>query len=92
MRLSNDWNCYKIIDAGNGEKLESWNGIILRRPDPQAIWTVEDSPLWKQLDAFYHRSNKGGGNWEFRRKLPNYWTVSYKELTFKVSQIGRAHV
>ena len=38
MRLTNDWKDYILLDAGNGEKLESWNGVILRRPDPQAMW------------------------------------------------------
>ncbi len=91
MRLSNKWECYKIIDAGNGEKLENWNGIVLRRPDPQAIWPVESNPLWNQLDGFYHRSSKGGGEWEFRKKLPEYWTVHYKDLTFKVSPTNFKH-
>ena len=35
MRLSNDWKDYELIDAGNGEKLENWNGVILRRPKPR---------------------------------------------------------
>ena len=58
-RISNDWIDYECIDAGSGEKLERWGNIILRRPDPQAIWSVDKSK-WK-YDAFYHRSNKGGG-------------------------------
>lgn len=91
MRISKDWNCYKIIDAGNGEKLESWNGIILRRPDPQAIWPIEKNPIWNQLDGFYHRSSKGGGTWEFRKRIPNEWTVDYKGLTFKVSPTNFKH-
>ena len=92
MKLSSDWKEYKIIDAGNGEKLEIWNGIVLRRPDPQAIWLInKNKSEWNNPDAFYHRSNKGGGNWEFRRKLPDYWTIKYKELTFKVSPTNFKH-
>ena len=91
MRLSNEWNDYKLIDAGNGEKLESWNGIVLRRPDPQAIWPVELNKDWKNPDGFYHRSDKGGGSWEFKKRLPEYWTVNYKELTFKVSPTNFKH-
>lgn len=91
MRISNEWKSYKIIDAGNGEKLESWNGIILRRPDPQAIWPIENNVKWNQMDGFYHRSNRGGGTWEFRKKLPEHWTVDYKGLTFKVSPTNFKH-
>lgn len=89
MRLSNEWIDYKIMDAGNGEKLEVWNNIILRRPDPQAIWPTNSK--WNNYDAIYHRSDKGGGEWEFKKKLPNYWTVNYKGLTFKVSPTNFKH-
>ena len=83
MRLSNDWKEYELIDAGNGEKLENWNGVILRRPDPQAIWPVENiDETWKNPDGFYHRSSHGGGSWDFKRKLKDFWCVNYKDLTF----------
>ena len=92
MRLSNDWKDYELIDAGNGEKLENWNGVILRRPDPQAIWPVENiDEIWKNPDGFYHRSYKGGGSWNFKRKLKDFWCVNYKDLTFKVSPTNFKH-
>lgn len=92
MKLSNDWKDYICLDAGNGEKLEYWNGVILRRPDPQAIWPVNtDSDLWNNPNGHYYRSDKGGGHWEFKKKLPEYWTVSYKELSFKVSPTNFKH-
>ncbi len=91
MRITNDWKEYEIIDAGNGEKLESWNGIILRRPDPQAMWDVPNYNEWKKVDAHYFRSDKGGGNWDFKKKLPNEWNIKYKELTFKVSPTNFKH-
>ncbi len=83
------WEDYECIDAGNAEKLERWNDIILRRPDPQAIWP--SSNKWDKMDAWYHRSNKGGGYWEYNKKLPEYWTVQYKDLTFKVSPTNFKH-
>ncbi len=89
MRISNEWSDYECIDAGNGEKLERWGKYILRRPDPQAIWYTDKN--WSNLDGFYHRSKKGGGSWEFFTKLPDYWTVSYKNLTFKVSPTNFKH-
>jgi 23S rRNA (cytosine1962-C5)-methyltransferase len=91
MRLSHDWKDYKLIDAGNGEKLESWNGIILRRPDPQAMWPINSGSDWKHVDGFYHRSDKGGGYWDFYKKLDDYWTVDYKNLKFKVSPTNFKH-
>lgn len=91
MRLSNEWKDYECIDAGNGEKLERWGKVIFRRPDPQAMWPIENDDNWKNVDGFYHRSNKGGGYWDFKKQLPDYWTVNYKDLTFKVSPTNFKH-
>lgn len=92
LKISSKWQDYQCIDAGNGEKLENWNGIILRRPDPQAIWPINtNNQLWNSPDGYYHRSSKGGGYWEFKKPLSEYWTVKYKELTFKVSPTNFKH-
>ena len=91
MIISSDWEDYKCLASGNGEKIEKWGNIILRRPDPQIIWPKSDNKIWNNWDGFYHRSNKGGGNWEFKRVLDEYWTVNYKDLTFKVSPTNFKH-
>ncbi len=91
MRMSNEWEEYECLDAGNGEKLERYGNIILRRPDPQAMWEVLDDKDWQDVDGFYHRSSEGGGNWEFKRKLPEFWTINYKHLTFKISPTNFKH-
>lgn len=91
IRLSNEWKDYECIDAGNGEKLERWGNVILRRPDPQAMWDVKYDSMWKNPDGFYHRSNKGGGHWDFKTKLPDFWTINYKDLKFKVSPTNFKH-
>ncbi len=91
MLLSSEWKDYECLDSGNGEKLERWGNFILRRPDPQSMWEVKDYANWKKADGFYHRSEKGGGNWEFFKKLPEYWTISYKDLKFKVSPTNFKH-
>ena len=91
MRMSNGWEEYECLDAGNGEKLERYGNIILRRPDPQAMWEVLDDKDWQNVDGFYHRSSEGGGNWEFKRKLPEFWTINYKHLTFKISPTNFKH-
>ena len=89
--ISDDWKDYKCLLSGDGEKLEKWGNIILRRPDPQIIWSKSNNTLWNSWDAFYHRSNKGGGSWEFKKKLPDSWTINYKDLKFKVSPTNFKH-
>lgn len=88
---ADEWKDYALLDAGNGEKLERWKNYILRRPDPQAIWPVTEDDSWQKADAIYHRSRKGGGSWEYRKKLPESWTIHYKDLTFRVSPTGFKH-
>ncbi len=46
MRLSNEWQDYECLDAGNGEKLERWGKVTLRRPDPQAMWIISNNEVW----------------------------------------------
>ena len=84
-RISDEWVNYECIDAGNGEKLERWGSIILRRPDPQAIWNVDKSN-WK-YDAFYHRSNKGGGYWENLKKTKELEEIEKQMNAFRYSCI-----
>lgn len=90
-QISNEWKDYILLDAGNKEKLESWKGVILRRPDPVAIWPIENESAWNKAQAVYHRSNKGGGKWEFKKPIKDSWVISYKDLLFKVSPTGFKH-
>lgn len=92
MRIAENWKDYKIIDTSNGDKLESWGGRLLVRPDPQIIWRTEHkTDLWDKADAVYHRSSKGGGEWEYRRRLPESWEISYRELKFIIRPTGFKH-
>ena len=92
MLISTDWKDYELIDCGNGEKLERWGNITLLRPDPQIIWNNADlSKKYNNINAIYHRSNKGGGHWENLRNTPSSWKIKYKNLTFLVKQMGFKH-
>lgn len=92
MIVSNEWENYICLDAGNKQRLEVWDNIILDRPDPTCIWdkTLDESQ-WNKADAIYHRSSKGGGSWEFKKKIKDSWTLQYKDLKFKVSPTGFKH-
>ncbi len=91
MFLCDTWTDYEVLDTGDGEKLERWKDVILRRPDPQTIWPKADPALWSRADAVYHRSERGGGQWEFRRRLPERWTVGHGGLEFYVRPTGFKH-
>ena len=91
MWLADQRHEYDVIDTSGGEKLERWGDYILVRPDPQVIWnTPKTLPAWKSPNAHYHRSKKGGGEWEFFR-LPEQWDIHYKELTFHLKPFSFKH-
>ena len=90
MKLVNDFSEYQIIAMNKGMKVENWHGVILKRPDPQIIW--EDTDDIKNIDAFYTRSNKGGGTWNIiNKKIPSSWQVHYQDLTFNLKLMGFKH-
>lgn len=92
MRLSDKWKDYELIDTSDGERLERWGKIILIRPDPQIIWsTGKKNPLWRSAHARYHRSNKGGGSWEAYKKVPDRWTIDYRDLVLNIKPMGFKH-
>ncbi|MCX7771627.1 MAG: class I SAM-dependent methyltransferase [Clostridia bacterium] len=92
MIIADQWTEYKLLDTGDGEKVESWAGVILRRPDPQAIWPwTKGNQVKDRIDAHYHRSKAGGGEWEYKKRIPGSWTIHYKNLTFKVEPTGFKH-
>ena len=78
MWIADNWKDYEVLDTSSGEKLERWGEYTLIRPDPQVIWNTDKKNAgWKNFNGHYHRSNKGGGEWEFKN-LPDEWEISYK--------------
>lgn len=91
MWIADGWKDYEVLDTSNGEKLERWGKYLLIRPDPQVIWdTPRIQKGWKAPNGHYHRSSKGGGEWEFFQ-LPEQWTISYQSLTFNLKPFSFKH-
>ena len=89
MKLASNWKDYELLEMKDGMKKERWGKYILVRPDPQIIWDNDNS--FTKYDAIYHRSNKGGGHWEYKTKLPDNWQVKYKDLTFNIKPMSFKH-
>ncbi|MDR2889964.1 MAG: class I SAM-dependent methyltransferase [Lachnospiraceae bacterium] len=91
MWAATDWNDYEVLETAAGEKLERWGQYLLVRPDPQIIWhTAQKHPGWSQRNGHYHRSAKGGGEWEFSG-LPEEWTIGYRDLRFRLKPFSFKH-
>ncbi len=93
MWQASHWKDYEVIDTCGGEKLERWGDYLLIRPDPQVIWNTKKAHKgWKKCNAHYHRSSRGGGEWEFF-DLPEQWSITYAplELTFHLKPFNFKH-
>ena len=91
MWVADKWTDYEVIDTDGGEKLERWGDYLLVRPDPQIIWnTGREHRGWKKPNARYHRSSRGGGEWEFL-DLPDQWSINYGDLTFNLKPFSFKH-
>jgi len=89
--LADRWQDYQLLDTGDGMKLERWGDTVLVRPDPQIIWPKSGGSDWSKWDGYYHRSDAGGGRWEFRKQLPESWTIRYCDLKFKIRPTDFKH-
>lgn len=96
MWTADGWKDYEVLDTSGGEKLERWGDYLLIRPDPQVIWnTPKNARGWKRPNGHYHRSSKGGGEWEFF-DLPKQWQIHYDlgtcgRLTFNLKPFSFKH-
>ncbi len=91
MWIADQWKDYEVLDTSTSEKLERWKDYLLIRPDPQVLWkTPKDNPGWKKPNGHYHRSSKGGGEWELF-SLPQQWQINYGELTFNLKPFSFKH-
>ena len=94
MKIAQDWTEYSIIATGDGYKLERWKDVCLLRPDPQVIWSAQtDLFAYPELNAYYKRSEKGGGGWKILKPMPAEWEISYQslDLRFKIKPMGFKH-
>ena len=92
MKLANSWQDYKVLATGDGEKLEKWGKYNLLRPDPQVIWHAKNKlSEYKNLDGHYLRSSSGGGSWQFFTKVPEQWTIEWRDLQFIIKPMGFKH-
>lgn len=91
---ANGWQDYALLDSGDGFKLEQFGQARLVRPEPEAVWKpgLPESE-WKKADAIYKPSpEENGGHWEYRKKLPERWTMRYGSLSFHVMTSASRHL
>lgn len=69
-----DFPEHELVDSGGGEKLERFGAVLLRRPDPQALWQPRLPPeRWRDAHLSFERDPKSGGRhgtWRVHPQAP----------------------
>jgi 23S rRNA (cytosine1962-C5)-methyltransferase len=89
-----DWTDYRLLDTGDGQKLEQCGAVRLIRPEAEAVWSRRSSEVdWQQADAWYKPApEENGGHWEFNRKVPERWLMSYRSMRFWAQTSASRHL
>ncbi len=95
-----DFPGYALLDSGDGEKLERFGEVVLRRPDPQALWRPKLAPKeWSRAHLRFIRESDRGGRWETHRDAPQAargkepsWTIPYGDARFSIRPTPFKHV
>lgn len=98
-----DFEDHELLDSGAGEKLERLGPVVLRRPDPQALWTPRlDAAVWDAAHLAFERDPESGGKrgrWRLGPGAPSeargaepQWTVSWRDATFLVRPTPFKHI
>ncbi len=83
---------YEILDSGAGRKLERVGDWLIERQCAVAFWPPSLSPQeWKMAHAHHQRSEKGGGHWDFKTKIPESWVIQYGGLKLKIKLTAFGH-
>ena len=79
------WDDYRLLDSGNGRKLERYGQYRIMRPEPQAMWSPQkDEAFWDAADAVFTggKDEESDGSWRYRRPLAETWKMSYRDVSF----------
>ncbi len=80
---------YELIDSGGEEKLERFGSVVLRRPDPQALWEKTlGAGEWDGAQGTYVRDAKEG---KWTGNIPAEWQVEFGGLQFLLKPTSFKH-
>jgi 23S rRNA (cytosine1962-C5)-methyltransferase len=93
---------HELLDSGEGEKLERFGEVVLRRPDPQALWRRgAPAGAWEAAHLVFERDPDSGGKrgrWRASPQAPDAargtapWTVRWNGLAFLLRPTPFKHV
>jgi 23S rRNA (cytosine1962-C5)-methyltransferase len=93
-----NWKDYELLDCGDLEKLERFGNVVLRRPEPQALWQKQYSEQeWNKLaDVKFIQKGSHAGEWKKNKPIADKWKISYDygdlSIKFNLSLTSFKHV
>jgi len=80
---------YKLLDSGEGRKLEQFGDIIIDRPSSLSSWKRRQSAeLWQRADAVYAPPNR----WECHGSIRSAWTASIAGVVMRLELMSNGQV
>lgn len=82
------WKDYELLDCGDFEKLERFGNIVLRRPEPQAVWKKawSDQEWKKKTHINFKGRSATTGEWnKIDKNTPDRWNVNYKNNDISIN-------
>ncbi len=85
---------YRLLDSGNGRKLERFGAVVVDRPEPQAMWrAAHPAETWAQAHAAFAGSDEEeSGKWRQLRTVPESWPVRLGQVTVLCRLTSFRHV
>jgi len=83
---------YRLLDSGDGRKLEQVGPYRLDRQAPHAFWRRSDPAAWSDVHGVHHRSDTGGGRWSTRHHMPEQWAVDVAGLRALMKPTPFGHI
>ncbi len=76
------WEDYRLLDSGNGRKLEQYGERRFIRPEAQAMWAPRLTE-WNASGEFVPGSDEdGGGRWNYAERVPSGWPIGWRDVRF----------
>ena len=82
---------YKLLDSGDGQKLEKFGEVVLIRPSAQALWSPQlPQTAWQDAHAIFSRDQKN--QWEVLRPIPPTWKISLNGIHLHLKRTDFGHL
>ena len=83
---------YSLLDSGDCKKLEQVGPYKIVRYAPTAAYKVSSPELWANPDAVYVKNDKGGGAWDYNKRIPETFTIELAGFTVQVKLTPFGHL